>query len=171
MPRKRGGRLFVFCAGLSWLFYFLSALNTAFVMLIIIGILVEMPRVDTRSIITFSLFSFMVLGDMVCVAMIASDKIFKSLWPNAFAVCVRLAYLFVASWLFYEFFWLQDLRDIPLILFSFIVASSFALINIPWIIFSLVLCVPKFRQYAKKINDYKNCSVNLVSDNNSTDCH
>lgn len=106
---------------------------------------------DTALIIMSFVFGFLLIGDLLSTLSVKPEKILKSVWPNLFVSVVRLVYLAFAGLLFYGLFWDGGLEKYYWA--YLVVAVWLTVVNLPWLIFHLFLCVPGCRRYLSKMDE------------------
>lgn len=110
---------------------------------------------DAPVIIMAIVFGLLSVGDVACWLLVKPERILKSAIANLFIVAVRCVYLLLAGFLFWgiwdgglnKYYWVY-----------LVIAAWLTVVNLPWMLFHLALCVPKFRKYMAEIDSKTRCT-------------
>ena len=101
------------------------------------------------------IFGLLLAGDLMSILIVKPERILKSVPPNLFVALVRGVYLSLAGFLFYGLLWDGGLAKYYWV--YLVVAVWLTLVNLPWMIFHLALCVPKCRNRMAEIDAKTRC--------------
>lgn len=155
MPKTFGEWLFL--ASII-LFSFVGAINQIVATSCLVSSLILGYRegFDTALILMSSIFGLLLVSDLVSIFAAKPEKILKSVWPNLFVATIRFAYLIFAGLLFAGLFWSDGLEKYYWI--YLVVAVWLTVVNLPWMVFHLTLCIPKCRQYISELDAKTRCT-------------
>ena len=161
MPKTLGEMLFL---ATIFLFFVLGAINQVVATVCLIGTLILGYRegFDTMLIIMAFGFGLLLFADLVSAVLAKPEKILKSVWPNLFVAGVRLTYLVFASLLFYGLLWDGGLDRYYRV--YFVVAVLLTIVNLPWMMFHLALCVPRWRRRMAEFDAKTRCTCSEECD-------
>ena len=155
MPRTLGEWLFLALLGL---FSLIGSINFVVATFCFAGTLVigYQDGFDTPIIIMTIVFGLLSAGDVASWFLVRPEKILKSALTNRFVVIVRCVYLMLAGFLFWGLFFDGGLQKYYWA--YLIVATWLTIVNLPWMLFHLAMCVPKWRRRIAELDAKTRCT-------------